>query len=351
MKSFLATGLALVACVACAAKTENFNSMSVSETPIATGDWAGGIVEENTANDNVLAIDGKVSCSNATDAVSSEFVKTSFMVKAPSEGTTDLPEPSSEELANCQIAVATGEATSDGAKVKVMVYSGSSPNWTDSGITVPTGELFTVSLCFNYMTKKVKVAINGVFAENTYDLVTAPANSATAAKINSLSFVGLSKIDEVNIAEAYPKSHLAASLDGLEIYPEDIILPVTAANIADGGDANAIKSVAAGLTPTTDPVDFYATSLATVTESETLKTVVTVPCNKDFGQVYNIVVDDGTQTTRVGVSEVEVGAIENNLRALKFEMPANNANAKVLKFHVEVGGPDDATALEGASNS
>ncbi len=345
MKSFLAAGLALVACVACAATNETFNSMLVSGTPITTGDWAGGIVEEKTtgSEDHVLAIDGKVSCSNATEAVSSEFVKTSFKVKAPCEGTTDFPEPGSDELANCQIAVATGEATSNGEKVKVMVYSGaSSPTWADSGITVPTGELFTVSLRFNYMTTNVTVAINDAFATNTYDLVTPPANSATVAKINSLSFVGLSKIDDVNIAEAYSKSHLADSLDGLEIYPEDIA-PVTDANIAaNGGNANAIKSVAAGLTPTTGDVNFYATSLATVTESETLKTVVTVPCKKDFGQVYNIVVDDGTQKTRVGVSEVEVGAIESDSRALKFVMPANN-NVKVLKFHVEVGGPDGAT--------
>ena len=324
MKSFLTAGFALATCAAFAAMSENFNGMTDGTTISGDVDWAGGTVESIASEDNVLAIDGTVSCSNAVGAASSEFVKTSFKVLAPADATADLP--TGTELEDCQIAIATGPEATDTSMLEVMVYQGTTTGWISSGLTVAKDDRFEVTLHFDYTAQKAKVQIGNNVSTNLFNLVTAP--NGTSAKINSLSFVGSSKIDNVSIAEAITKATLAeegaSALDGLEVYQSDL----TAASLAttDLSNANVIESITAGLTPTTSEVTFNATALST----ESTQTVITVPCDKDYGQVYQVVIND---TTTVPAT---AGDIEGGARALKFEVPSE-LTSKVLKFQVKVG--------------
>ena len=333
MKSFLTAGFALATCAAFAAMPEqDFDGLGDGAIT-DEGNWKGGVVEPKTtgSEDKVLAIDGTVSCSNDVNSASSEFVKTSFKVLAPADATADLP--TGTELADCQIAIATGDEVSSGSSnLKVMVYQGATTGWVSSGLTVAKDDWFEVTLHFDYTAQKAKVQIGNNVSTNLFNLVTAP--NGTTAKINSLSFVGSSKIDNVSIDEAITRATLteksAGALVGLEVYQSDL----TAASLEtkDLSNANVIKSITAGLTPTTSEVTFNATALST----ESTQTVITVPCDKDYGQVYNIAINDGTTTTKV---EAEAGAIQDNSRALKFSIPSS---ARVLKFQVEASAPSNS---------
>ena len=329
MKSFLTAGFALATCAAFAAMSEDFQNKDAGA--ITTGDWAGGTVEVS-GSDKVLAIDGTVSCSNDTEAASSEFVKTSFKVFAPADATATTDLPTGTELSDCQIAIATGPyATETETTLKVMVYGGATPDWTDTGLTVATGAWFTVTLHFDYTEKTAKVEIGGAVSAPVA-LVTKPESNVNVAKINSLSFVGSSKIDNVSIDEAITIATLteksASALAGLEVYSSD--LEAEGLETTDLSDDNVIKSITAGLTPTTSDVTFNATALST----ESTQTVITVPCDKDYGQVYQVEINDGSATTTVSAT---AGAIKGGARALTFTVPSELTSTKVLKFQVKVG--------------
>lgn len=329
MKAFLTAGLALATCAAFAAiPTQTFNGEK--DTTIWFGDCA--------VSSGVLAVEGTAICSNATTAADSEFVKTSFDVKAPEDETTELP--TGAELEGCQIAIATGAATgTNNEQLKVMVYAITNANeagWADTGLAVETGSVFTVTLSFDYMQSNVTVQV-GSLSRGPYTLVTPPENNATTAKINSLNFVGSTEIDNVGIDEALAKSQLPSNLEGLMVYTNSLPSGVTLANLTDnGGDNNYAKHIEAGLTPSEAPLAFNATGLSTVTENETVKTVITVPCNADYGQVYKVVITDAADAP-IGKVDAEAGAISGDSRALKFVMPTTEKT--VLKIRVESGAP------------
>lgn len=339
MKSFLTAGFALATCAAFAAMSENFNGMTDGTTISGDVDWAGGTVESIASEDNVLAIDGTVSCNNGA-ATESEFVKTSFKVFAPADATAtaDLP---SEGLSDCQIAIATGgEVSSGSSNLKVMVYQGTTTGWVPSGLTVAKDDWFTVTLHFDYTAKKAKVEIGGAVS-GLFDLVTVPANEATASKINSLSFVGSSKIDNVSIQEAVAQGSLPNELKGFTVYTTD--LNVTTEELSSSatyaGGLTVAQQIQAGITPKSTTTSFVAKGLSTVTENNVVNTVITVPCNNDNGQVYQVAITDNAGTAISGspVSATAGVIKENNTRDLTFTVPTTNV--KVLKFNVVAKAP------------
>lgn len=328
MKSFLTAGFALATCAAFAAiPTQTFESGKDSAI------WFG----DGTVSSGVLAVEGTAICSNDTAAVASEFVKTSFKVKAPEDETTELP--TGAELEGCQIAIATGAASGD--DLKVMVYAITNANmagWADTGLTVATGTEFTVTLSFDYMQTNVTVQIDRSSADPSsagpYTLVTPPANNATIAKINSLNFVGSTEIDNVGIDEAIAKSSMTgalADLQGLTVYTNEVgmTLEEIAASTAGSGGLTAAQRIAAGLSAKDETASFIATALATDAQK---KLAITVPYTRDNGQVYTVVMTaDGAVTRTVVAPE-----IAENQATLKID-PASGA--KVIKLAVEVGAP------------
>ena len=338
MKSFLTAGFALATCAAFAAMSEDFNDLEAGTTISGDVDWAGGTVKNIAEGDNVLAIDGTVSCTNDTED-SSEFVKTSFKVFAPAEATAaaDLPR---EGLTDCQIAIATGPyATETETTLKVMVYGGATPDWTDTGLTVATGAWFTVTLHFDYKTKTAKVEIGGEYSAPVA-LVNNAVVANNTAKINSLSFVGSSKIDNVSIQEAVAQTTLPNDLKGLTVYTND--LGVTIADLTSSntyGGLTVAEQIQTGITPKSTDTSFVAKGLSTVTENNVVNTVITVPCNNDNGQVYQVAITDNAGTAISGspVSATAGVIKENNTRDLTFTVPTTNV--KVLKFNVVAKAP------------
>ena len=339
MKAFLTAGLALATCAAFAAiEKQTFDSMDVGPIPAGNAVWSGeGTVGTKTGtgvSGKSLAVAGTVICSNDTSvAAVSEFVKTSFQVKAPEEGTETSELPTGAEVADCQIAVATGAAGTgaDADKLKVMVYAGSTPAWTDTGLKVTTNDWFDVTLSFDYSgsPKTAKVQIGNAVA-GPFILVTPPA-SATA-KINSLNFVGAAEIDDVLIDEALTQESLASSgLEGMHIYTNE--LGVTQAEIADPvttyGDMTVADRIVAGLAPK-DETTFTATALATTDDGQV---GITVPRVYDNGQVYSVVVtEDGVERTVSNVTP-ELGDGSVTLKV----MPATGT--KVIKLQVKAKAP------------
>ena len=326
MKSFLTVGLALVACAALAGVTENFNNASELTGTAFTGD--GAIVTAGTgdvpATGKVLAVDGTVTCENAGTA--SQWGKTTFLVKAPEDATATADLPTANDIGeNCQIAVATGAAATDGT-LKVMVYQGGTTPWVEaSGVTVAKGAWFTVVLDFDYSVSKVQVLVNNTSA-GWFPLVT---KQAMTSKIASLSFVGSTKVDDVSIAEVPVPAAIKDLTVNLETLGVTIDQIVANATVGTSG-LTVQQKIESGLNPK-DNSTFTATAMGAGS--------ITVPCAFDNGQVYTIVVTDATGSKEVAA---EAGDIDNGKRTLTFTMP--QTTGKVLKFQVKASAPATTSA-------
>ena len=323
MKSFLTTGLALAACAALAGvEKQTFDG----STTLPTGFEGDGTIELKTegGTDKVLAVDGTVTCANGGTA--SQWGKTTFLVKAPEDATAPADLPTAADIGGCQIAVATGAAATDGT-LKVMVYQGGTTPWVEaSGVTVAKGAWFTVVLDFDYSVSKVQVLVNNTSA-GWFPLVT---KQAMTSKIASLSFVGSTKVDDVSIAEVnnVPVEALPAAIKGLN----KIDLAAQGIVLADLNTESVQQKLEAGLAPKGD---------ATFTAKAMGANSITVPCDADNGQVYQVVITDGAGNAVATVAAAP-GKIADGKRTLTFEMPTTDK--KVLKFQVQASAPATTSA-------
>lgn len=337
MKSFLTAGLAMAACAALAGVTENFNNASGLTGTAFTGD--GAIVTAGSgdapATGKVLAVDGTVTCAN--EGTASQWGKTTFLVKAPEDATATADLPTANDIGeNCQIAVATGEAATD-TTLKVMVYRGkqgeeTNPVWEETNVTVAKDAWFTVVLDFDYSASKVQVLVNNTSA-GWFPLVT---KQATTSKIASLSFVGSTKVDDVSIAEVtnVPTEALPETIKTLSINLAEHGVTITEIN--DTAKKYAGLTVAerleSGLAPK-GSTTFTATAMGAGS--------ITVPCEADNGQVYQVVITDGAGT-EVATVNATAGTIADGKRTLTFAMPTTDK--KVLKFQVQASAPATTSA-------
>lgn len=323
MKSFLTAGLALAACAALAGvEKQTFDG----STTLPTGFEGDGTIELKTegGTDKVLAVDGTVTCANGGTA--SQWGKTTFLVKAPEDATAPADLPTAADIGGCQIAVATGAAATDGT-LKVMVYQGGTTPWVEaSGVTVAKGAWFTVVLDFDYSVSKVQVLVNNTSA-GWFPLVT---KQAMTSKIASLSFVGSTKVDDVSIAEVnnVPVEALPAAIKGLN----KIDLAAQGIVLADLNTESVQQKLEAGLAPKGD---------ATFTAKAMGANSITVPCDADNGQVYQVVITDGAGNAVATVAAAP-GKIADGKRTLTFEMPTTDK--KVLKFQVQASAPATTSA-------
>ena len=333
MKSFLTAGLALAACAALAGvEKQTFESIDVGSKPTGwTGDAAAVEASGESARGKVLAVDGTITCANSAGD-DSQWGKTTFLVKAPEDATASADLPTAADIGGCQIAVATGAEATDGT-LKVMVYQGGTTPWVEaSGVTVAKGTWFTVVLNFDYSASKVQVLVNDMSA-GWFPLVT---TQATTSKIASLSFVGSTKVDDVSIAEVtnVPAEALPETIKTLSINLAE--RGVTIAEINDTATKYAELTVAerleAGLAPKGD---------ATFTAKAMGANSITVPCDADNGQVYQVVITDGAGNAVATVAAAP-GKIADGKRTLTFEMPTTDK--KVLKFQVQASAPATTSA-------
>ena len=334
MKSFLTVGLAMAACAALAGVEKQTFDGSEIGTTLPTGFAGDGAIELKTEGDTdkVLAVDGTVTCAN--EGTASQWGKTTFLVKAPEDATATADLPTATDIGDCQIALATGAEATDTTKLKVMVYQGgTTPAWVEAqNVTVAKGAWFTVVLDFDYSVSKVQVLVNGTSA-GWFPLVT---TQATTSKIASLSFVGSTKVDDVSIAEVtnVPTEALPETIKTLSINLAE--RGVTITEINDTATKYAGLTVAerleSGLAPK-GSTTFTATAMGAGS--------ITVPCEADNGQVYQVVITDGAGT-EVATVNATAGTIADGKRTLTFAMPTTDK--KVLKFQVQASAPATTSA-------
>ena len=340
MKSFLTVGLALAACAALAGVEKQTFDGSEIGTTLPTGFGGDGTIELKTegGTDKVLAVDGTVTCENAGTA--SQWGKTTFLVKAPEDATATADLPTANDIGGCQIAVATGEAITEGddaGKLKVMVYQGTTAKWVEAqGVSVAKDAWFKVGLNFDYNDSKVQVLIDDTAATTFFNLVTPLEEEVKTSKINSLAFVGSTKVDDVSIAEVnnVPAEALPETIKTLSINLAE--RGVKIAEINDTAKKYAGLTVAerleSGLAPK-GSTTFTATAMGVGS--------ITVPCEADNGQVYQVVITDGAGTA-VATVNATAGTIADGKRTLTFAMPTTDK--KVLKFQVQASAPATTSA-------
>ena len=342
MKSFLTAGLALAACAALAGvEKQTFESIDVGSKPTGwTGDAAAVEASGESARGKVLAVDGTITCANSAGD-DSQWGKTTFLVKAPVDATATADLPTADVIGeNCQIAVATGEAITEGddaGKLKVMVYQGTTAKWVEAqGVSVAKDAWFKVGLNFDYNDSKVQVLINDTAATTFFNLVTPLEEEVKTSKINSLAFVGSTKVDDVSIAEVnnVPAEALPETIKTLSINLAE--RGVKIAEINDTAKKYAGLTVAerleSGLAPK-GSTTFTATAMGVGS--------ITVPCEADNGQVYQVVITDGAGNAVATVAAAP-GKIADGKRTLTFEMPTTDK--KVLKFQVQASAPATTSA-------
>lgn len=307
MKSFLTAGLALAACAALAdAKNgivyqDNFNGDSADRP------WSSG----GTVKDGKMAIAEEATCTpkpvaDLTCRVAEFDVDISDAGEAPSIVPT-----------NAQLAVAAGPEV-DG-KVSIYVFSGSGAVWKPTGVSVTPGTV-RIRMVFNYATKRCDLTVGGVPA-GTYAII--GGSSATFSAVNSLTFIGATTVDDIKLADL-DKKFTSGAAAGLTVTYDNLV--------AWGVDPTAVTEEAAGkLTAGLAP-----NGTATFTAKAMSANSITVPCDADNGQVYQVVITDGAGNA-VDTVAATAGEIADGKRTLTFEMPTTDK--KVLKFQVKASAP------------
>lgn len=341
MKSMLTAGLALASCVAFAERSWDFGSDAAADlTGVADCYGEGSLVtgEGSPAEGAVLALDGLVVCSNNTAAANKEWGNTKFLLKVPTEGVDDF---AAEGLEGCQFAVALGALEGDALKVMAYYLDPASVSttpsniWQGAGFSVATGTWVQVEMDFDYKDNKVSLAMGG--ATNLYPMAVGytPAGPGVS-KMLALSFVGASKVDTIGIVEtnAVPAAALPEALQGftaldlaeLDVSIDDLHSTATGAN----SGLTVAEKITAGLNLAAEQdKPFASTKLAEGSSVNEL--AITIPCDTNNGQAYEVVINGTTVVNPTSVSEPSDGK-----RTLTFAVPSG---VKVVKVQVRAKAP------------
>ena len=287
---------------------ENFDSLGskwsgdgslIEESPapgatvLAAGVPIGTAVNETP---KVLALEGQVLCSSSTGK------QTDFLlnVSGPSD---ELPPP--ENLVGVQIAVAAGTELDVEQNVPLMLYCNyrkgdgeEASGWLQVS-SVKVGTWIRVTMDFDYNNDRCKVSVDGVPVVSEKGSLKADGTGGNgawyklakaSAKIESLTFVGSAKIDDVVIKEAVSENIFADVKKTIEIVPgvtEEVslndlnkwgITPDMAATAkVDDSDLTVAEKLECGLKPD-DGKKFCLTSMEMrkITEDGVDKTVATI---------------------------------------------------------------------------
>ena len=288
---------------------ENFDSLGskwsgdgslIEESPAQNGNVLGAGVPIGTAENEtpkVLALEGQVLCSSSTGK------QTDFLlnVSSPSD---ELPLP--QNLDGVQIAVAAGtELNVEQNTVPLMLYCNyrngdgeEASGWLQVS-SVKVGTWIRVTMDFDYNNDRCKVSVDGVPVVSEKGSLKADGTGGNgawyklakaSAKIESLTFVGSAKIDDVVIKEAVSENIFADVKKTIEIVPgvtEEVslndlnkwgITPDMAANAkVDDSGLTVAEKLECGLKPD-DGKKFQLTSMEMrkVTVDGVDKTVATI---------------------------------------------------------------------------
>lgn len=365
MKSILCASLALVAGVAFAEVSQDFEGEGVNEGPVTNIEkWFGdGTVTNGTAtvptigsptssqtHNKFLAVDGTVSCSNLVASANS-YSKADFLLFVDEAG--DNPD---DVIEGAQIAVAAGEGTNvNNSCIWVYCKNGSptsSNAWFRTDVVVPTQTWARVTLDFDYTNARCQVSVNGEAANSSAGYVKSSDNttggswyptihtiSGNSSKLSELTFVGSTKVDDVLISES--DSAIAQSFDGkVDVggvkVPYDYLAtysikpnPEAVGTTVSGSGMTVAQKYETGLDPT-DATSFKATSMTLAAAGQSA--TVTIPCVDKSGITYQVIFKDANGDPIGEAVDATAGNVANGLVPLTFTMP--NTTEKVLQIQV-----------------
>ncbi len=312
MKSFVIAGVALAAGMA----------LADADNGVIYEDKFSGTLDETvwnagTLTDGALVIDEGATCTAPTvTGLTCRVAEMKVYIAEAGEEPTAL-----DSSDKAQFALATG-SESDG-KVTLWVCSGTTAAWEKTSVTVAPGSWITVRMVFTYTGdegKTCELSIDGNVVE-TYTNI-----SASASAVSSLEFAGATKVDGMKLADLEKAFSGESNVAGLTVPYEDLAKwGVKATAVTDDQAAKLVAGLAANDTTTT----FAAKSLGKDGE----KTVVTVPCNYNFGQTYKVILLDADGKQVGDAVTATAGEITNGTRPISFAFPATTD--KVVRFKIQ----------------
>ena len=356
MKIAMGVGMVLCATASFAGRTESF------EAALDGNIWSGDITDAlvtgtptepavgfpiATNHMQVLNVEGSVICSNTTSSAQSSISDFLIFIPEPSD------ELDGEDLGNAKIAIAAGTTESNGI-VPLCLYcttNGTNKGWGVIG-SVSTGTWVRVTLAFT--NGFCRVSIDGEPAKSSFGYTAAsdsaaPTGTSTGAwyklagtgnSVQSLSFIGCAKLDDVVIKDSFADNAFSATavaeLEGDETvrYNDLNKWGWTVADLNGklgefvlNTGMTVAQKLECGLDPTTDtkfePVSITKTSAAEAT--------ITFPCD-DTSKTgrYKIVITGGTCNNETVVTGATTEGCEAG-RA-KITLTGLNQTAPVMTF-------------------
>ncbi len=407
MKFVLSAGLALASWVALAdttAITNDFNTIqqgtwtatsgtaAITTTGAKTGSVIVGsaltVTNSTTSvdekrqktigsNEAVYDVSGVGTCKTGFSA-RSDYASTDFVMYVDEAG--DEPDYEDALLTGSQIAVAAGPGSGEGSATNSTVYVYCKTNGTDFGwipttTTVATGAWYRVTLDFDYTQSKCQVCLNGVAANSSYG-TTASTNATTGGSwytiatvpstttITNLSFVGVTQVDDVVIANTTElatydyNAAISTETTGSGAWDIETAISVPYSYLAkysipatktavdtlagDGTSLTVGEKYAAGLEPN-DGIEFEAKAMTVTSTGGT----ITVPCKFSHGQGYWVVFTDASGNIIDHNDHQSDWKLNNdNTVTLNFTWPTDESVTtykgetstvpKVIKFQVDV---------------
>jgi len=318
-----------------------------------------GTPRGEATNSKTLLVEGEVTCANT--ATTTETSISDFLIF--------IPEPSDElgtddELAGAKVAIAAGTTESNGI-VPLCLYcttNGTNKGWGVIG-SVSTGTWVRVTLVFT--NGFCRVSIDGEPAKSSFGYTAASDSAArtgawyklagTGNSVQSLSFIGCAKLDDVVIKDsfegiAFPATAVATlHSDSQEIEGETVryndlnkwgmtsseLVAQWSQQVGTTGMTVGEK-LECGLDPTTDtkfePVSITKTSAAEAT--------ISFPCDDSTktGR-YKIVITGGTCNN----ATVVTGATTDGCEAGRAKITLSNLNqtAPVMTFKLVAERPNN----------
>lgn len=361
MKIAMGVGMVLCATTSFAAVEQGFESASVGAINISG--WSGDGIVTNVAptynkpvgapiasdsNSNTLLVEGEVICSNSGSGTSSV---SDFLIF--------IPEPSDElddeGLTDAKIAIAAGTTESNGI-VPLCLYcttNGTNKGWGVIG-SVSTGTWVRVTLAFT--NGFCRVSIDGEPAKSSFGYTAAsdsaaPTGTSTGAwyklagtgnSVQSLSFIGCAKLDDVVIKDSFAENAFLATAVATLNLGETENETVSYNNLNKWGMTSdelvAQWSVQVGETGMTvgekllcglDPTTTTKFEPLTITPTGANTATITFPCEDASKKTrYSLGAEGGTAVFTDGASSITV---ENGVATAGITL-APAQGSKVVKF-------------------
>lgn len=357
MKIAMGVGMVLCATASFAVREQNFESGSLGSTDGWYGDVSSfeditpqaptvGYPLPSSNHEKTLLVEGSVICSNTTSTATASVSDFLIFIPEPSD------ELGTDELEGAKVAIAAGTNWVDQAetKVKLCLYCKDGENvaaWHEIA-EVTTSTWLRVTLAFK--DDRCRVSLDGEPVHNNIGYKTSTDTNTgggawynlagTGNSVQSLSFIGCAKLDDVVIKDsfaedAFPATAVATLTGDETVRYNDLNkwgwtvtdLQGKLGDTVPGTGMTVGEKLLCGLDPTTttkfEPLTITPTGVNTAT--------ITFPCEDASKKTrYELGAEGGTAVFTGGASSITV---ENGVATAGITLTPDSASgSKVVKF-------------------